>query len=146
MSSACTRVAARPNRKGSVYRETNVPNTPATSIAAGRNRTRTKPMIPQTESAPSTKWNTFDCQSTIHDKPAQIQPHSVERIQLHCSDWTLAMGCCMYGLPVAGRPAESGWARSPVRQRIIDSEESRPVKRCGGDTGHGEHAACVKRP
>src|SRR5712692_4869315 len=146
MSSACRRVPARPNRKGSVYREIIVPHTPATSTAAGRNRASAKPMTPKMESAPSTKWKTFDCQSTIHDNPAQIQCHSVERIQLHCSDWTLPMGCCMYGLPVSGRPDDGGRARSPVRQGIIDKVASRPVKHCGRDTGHAGHATCAKGP
>src|SRR6266699_1113845 len=81
-----------------------VPHTPATSTVAGKKSSTNFATLPQKDSPPATTWNTYRCQSRIQDRPPQIQPHTVWRIQLHCSVWTLPTGFCMslVSLPACG--------------------------------------------
>src|SRR5437763_7324640 len=65
------------------------PQTPATSTVAGKKSSKNFPTICQKESPEGTVRNTSACQSRIQDRPAQIQPHTVWRIQLHCSVWAV---------------------------------------------------------
>src|SRR2546425_4027857 len=132
--SIAARKRPRPERNGMVESETIVPQTPATSTVAGKKSNKTLPTICQKESPESTVRNTSACQSTIHDRPPQIQPHTVWRIQLHCSVCAVPSGCCMSILPHWGwgpglTVVGTDRSRTPERPGHIDSDHLRPVKR-----------------
>src|SRR2546425_13209144 len=94
MSSAA-RKRPRPVRNGMVYSENNVLLMPKTSTVGGKKTNKTFPTMFKKESPKTIVRNTSACQSTIQVGPLQIQPHTVWRIQLHCSVWAAPIGVCM---------------------------------------------------
>src|SRR5437870_5500144 len=140
--SSAARKRPRPERNGMVYSETIVPHTPATSTVAGKKSSKTLPSTSQKDDPVTTRWNTCACQSTIQDRPPQIHPQTVWRIQLHCSVWAVPSGFCMSRVPSLGSNGE--WRPGAVRGRralIV----RRPVLSSGArDPHHHSGRGCAR--
>src|SRR6266496_712483 len=95
ISSAVRSDPARPRRNGSVYRETIVPHTPATSTAAGSSSSSDFPSSSQNELPLSSHPKTYACHSTIHLSPTHTQLTSCCNSEVHCSVWMAATDACM---------------------------------------------------